>query len=197
MSVSSAYFFLCYWFGILSRLLCNTLTIQLAFIGAALAIVYPFLKRITHLPQLGLGLAFTWGVPMAFAAQTNAIGADAWFLFLTAMLWPIIYDTMYAIVDRDDDIKIGVKSTAILFGAWERKIIAALQIIFISLFFLVGQLFQLHTIFYFSLLISSLFFIYQQWLIKDRDRDACFRAFLNNNWVGLIIFLGIFLSYIT
>jgi 4-hydroxybenzoate polyprenyltransferase len=178
-------------------LLCNALTIQLAFIGAGLAIIYPFLKRITHLPQLGLGLAFTWGVPMAFAAETNAIGKEAWFLFLTAMLWPIIYDTMYAMVDRDDDIRIGVKSTAILFGAWDKNIIAALQLIFLSFVLAVGVLFELKSVFYICVFASFLLFIYQQWLIKNNDRDACFRAFLNNNWVGLIIFLGIFLSYLT
>ena len=176
---------------------CNLFTIQLAFIGAALAVIYPFLKRVTHLPQFGLGIAYTWGVPMAFAAETNAVSPAAWFLFITGMLWPVMYDTMYAMVDRDDDVKIGVKSTAILFGEWDKRIIASLQIIFLTLLVLVGIIFQLQMIYYFSLAISSLFFVYQQWLIKDREREACFRAFLNNNWVGLIIFLGILLSYVS
>jgi 4-hydroxybenzoate polyprenyltransferase len=175
-------------------LFCNFFTIQLAFIGAALAVIYPFLKRVTNLPQFGLGLAFTWGVPMAFAAVTNEVSPAAWFLFLTGMIWPVMYDTMYAMVDRDDDVKIGVKSTAILFGQWDKAIITGLQMVFLAMLVLVGQLFQLQKIYYISLFISSLFFIYQQYLIKDRERMACFRAFLNNNWVGLIIFLGIMLS---
>ena len=175
-------------------LLCNALTIQLAFIGAGLAIVYPFLKRYTHLPQAGLGLAFTWGVPMAFAAETGSVSLAGWFLFLTGMLWPLSYDTMYAMVDREDDVKIGVKSTAILFANWDRFIISLFQIVFIIMLIIVGQLFQLQLIYYVSLLMASMLFIYQQWLIQDRDPSHCFRAFLNNNWVGFIIFLGIFFS---
>jgi 4-hydroxybenzoate polyprenyltransferase len=175
--------------------LCNWLTIQLAFIGAALAVIYPFLKRVTHLPQFVLGAAFTWGVPMAFAAETNSVGFAGWFLFMTCMLWPVIYDTMYAMVDRDDDIKIGVKSTAILFGSWDKAIIASLQFIFLLLLMLVGKIFQLEIIYYISLIFVAGLFLYQQWLIRDRERSACFRAFLNNNWVGLLLFLGILLSY--
>jgi 4-hydroxybenzoate polyprenyltransferase len=170
---------------------CNRLTIYLAFIGAALACIYPFLKRITHLPQLGLGLAFTWGVPMAFAAETNTVSKVAWILFLTGLIWPLIYDTMYAMVDKADDVKIGVKSTAILFNQWDKWLIGLLQILFIVMLILIGYLFHLHFFYDASLVLVMILFIYQQWLIKDRNPQKCFSAFLNNNWVGLIIFVGI------
>jgi 4-hydroxybenzoate polyprenyltransferase len=172
-------------------LLLNRLTIILAFVGAILATLYPFLKRVTHLPQLGLGLAFSWGVPMAFAAINNNVPINAWILFLVAAIWPVIYDTMYAMVDRNDDVTIGIKSTAILFGDADKLIIATLQIIFLLLMIMCGVLFKLTSIYYVSLFISFLLFCYQQWLIKDRDKTLCFKAFLNNHWVGMVIFLGI------
>ncbi|MFZ2314222.1 MAG: 4-hydroxybenzoate octaprenyltransferase [Gammaproteobacteria bacterium] len=173
---------------------CNLFTIQLAFIGAALALIYPFMKRYTHLPQLGLGAAFAWGIPMAFAAETNAIPTNAWFLFFTALLWPVIYDTMYAMVDRNDDEKAGIKSTAILFGQQDKLIIGILQIIFLAMLVITGFLFNLSLPYYISLIVVLGLFIYQQWLIRDRDRGRSFTAFLNNNWVGLVIFIGIVLS---
>lgn len=175
-------------------LFCSPLTIGLAFIGAGLAIIYPFLKRITYLPQFGLGLAFSWGVPMAFAAEINTIPAKAWFLYAVAMIWPVIYDTMYAMVDREDDKKIGIKSTAILFAAYDKFIIALLQIIFILALVSVGYLFDLKAPYYVSLFIAALLFVYQQYLISARERAACFQAFLNNNWLGLVVFLGILLG---
>jgi 4-hydroxybenzoate polyprenyltransferase len=170
---------------------CNWLTIQLAFAGALFTVIYPFLKRVTHLPQLGLGIAFSWGVPMAFAAVTGAVPARAWLLFAACVLWPVIYDTMYAMVDREDDNKIGVKSTAILFSTYDRLIIALLQIIFVLLMIAVGMVFQLRPMFYLMLVVAAILFLYQQWLIKDREPASCFRAFLNNNWVGLVIFVGV------
>ena len=175
-------------------LLCNAYTICLAFVGAGLAIIYPLLKRVTSLPQVGLGFAFTWGVPMAFAAITGSISGTAWFLFATGVVWSVIYDTLYAMKDREDDEKIGVKSTAILFGAKDRVIIAALQLLFLLLLIILGQLFQLQLIYYACLLIVGALFIYQQYLIKDRVPIRCFQAFLNNNWVGFAIFAGICLS---
>ena len=175
-------------------LFCNAFTIFLAFIGLALTSLYPLMKRFTHLPQCGLGVAFAWGIPMAFAAEVNQLTAAAWFLFLTAMIWPIIYDTMYAMVDREDDQRAGIKSTAILFNSMDKHIIALLQAVFVLMLIFVGIIFQLHRIYYAALFVATLCFIYQQWLIKDRDVTRCFRAFLNNNWVGLIIFLGIYLS---
>jgi 4-hydroxybenzoate polyprenyltransferase len=174
----------------------NALTIQLGFFGALFVFIYPYLKRITHLPQVGLGVAFSWGIPMAFAAILNAVPFEAWFLFVSAMLWPIIYDTQYAMTDRADDIKVGVKSTAILFGRFDIAIIAFLQVIFFLLLFLNGVLFQLKYSYFLCVGVAGLFFIYQQYLIKDRLRENCFKAFLNHQYVGGIIFLGIFLSYV-
>lgn len=177
-------------------LLCNTETIELAFIGAALAMFYPLMKRFTYLPQMGLGVAFSWGVPMAFAAETNTVSGAGWFLFAACAVWPVIYDTMYAMVDRDDDKKIGVKSTAILFNQYDKKIIAMLQGLFVVMLICIGILFDLKPVYFSALGLVVLLFVYQQWLIKDRERTLCFRAFLNNNWVGLIVFLGILMSYL-
>lgn len=175
-------------------MLCNALTIQLAFIGAGLTIIYPFMKRFTYLPQVGLGVTFTWGLPMAFAACTGKVESSAWFLYATCILWPVIYDTMYAMVDREDDLKIGVKSTAILFNHHDVFIISSLQILFILMLILSGKMFHLNSFYYLSLLISAMFFTYQYQLIKERDRQKCFKAFLNNNWIGCTIFIGIMLA---
>ena len=175
-------------------LFCNALTIQLAFIGAGLAVIYPFLKRWTHLPQLGLGLAFAWSVPMAFAASLGNVNASAWFLFATVLIWPVIYDTQYAMVDREDDRVVGIKSSAILFGRNDRLIIAILQCLFIFLLMLMGFIFHLSVIYDFSLVMAAALFLYQQWLIKDRKGAHCLIAFLNNHWIGFIIFLGIILG---
>jgi 4-hydroxybenzoate polyprenyltransferase len=176
-------------------LLCNVLTIILAGIGLMITILYPFLKRITHLPQVGVGIAFTWGVPMAFAAQTGSINSLAWFLFSAGVVWAVIYDTMYAMADRDDDLKIGVKSTAILFSNGDRFIVGLLQILFITMLVTIGSLFQLAWVYYACLIAVVALCLYQQWLIKDRHPSCCFRAFLNNSWVGLAIFIGIVASY--
>lgn len=175
-------------------LMCNWLTVALAFVGAALTSLYPFLKRITHLPQLGLGLAFSWSVPMAFAAQTGYVPMQAWLLFAAACLWPVIYDTFYAMADREDDIKVGVKSTAILAGNHDRQLIALLQVGFIAMLLLVQYVFCLNAIFMSSLFVAALLFIYQQYLVRARYPGNCFAAFLNNNWVGFVIFVGIMMS---
>lgn len=176
-------------------LFCNGYTIALAFVGAGLAIIYPLLKRVTHLPQLGLGLAFTWGVPMAFAAQQNQIRLAAWFLFFTGLIWPVIYDTMYGMVDKEDDLKVGIKSTAILFSAMDKMLIGLLQGLFVAMLVIVGLMFKLHMVYYASLFIVAALFVFQQWLIRTVDKQNFLRAFLNNNWVGLVIFVGILLSY--
>ena len=176
-------------------LLLNTLTIALSFVGAFLAASYPFMKRYTHLPQAYLGMAFGWAVPMVFAAQTNTIPRVAWVLYLAVMLWALVYDTMYAMVDREDDLKIGVKSTAILFGRYDRHIMALLQVIILFLLWHVGTLKALGVFYYIGLVIAAGFSIYQQKLIFYREREACFRAFLNNNWFGLVVFLGLILDY--
>lgn len=177
-------------------LLLNPLTIQLSFIGLLLAAIYPFMKRYTHLPQVFLGAAFGWAIPMAFAAELNNVPFVAWWLFVINILWVVVYDTMYAMVDRDDDLKIGVKSTAILFGQADKLIIAVLQVIVLGLLIGLGLQLQLGIFYYLSLLGAALLALYQQWLIKDRDPAACFKAFLNNHWFGLVIFIGLLSHYL-
>jgi len=174
----------------------NTLTIYLAFGGLALAASYPFMKRHTYLPQVVLGAAFAWSVPMAYTAETGELHKQVWLLYLITVLWTVAYDTMYAMVDRDDDIKIGVKSTAILFGKADRLVIAGLQTLVIAALCIVGSQANLGSFFFLSVVIAATLFVYQQHLIRNRDRDACFKAFLNNHWVGLAIFVGIALEYI-
>jgi 4-hydroxybenzoate polyprenyltransferase len=169
----------------------NSLTIKLSFVGAALATLYPFTKRWTHLPQFVLGAAFGWAVPMAFAAQANGLPPLAWILFSITLLWTVAYDTMYAMVDRDDDLKIGVKSTAILFGRFDRLIIAVLQLSTLILLVLIGTLQQLNWPYYLGLSAAAGLALWQQWLIKERQGDRCFKAFLNNHPFGLVVFIGI------
>lgn len=176
-------------------LLTNKLTVLLSFGALATAALYPFMKRYTHLPQVVLGAAFGFSIPMAFAAVQNQLPSELWWVYLANLLWVVIYDTFYAMVDRDDDVKIGVKSTAILMGKHDRLITAIMQVITISLFILIGQLFSLGLFYYLSLLVVIALFVHQQLLIKDRQRDNCFKAFLNNNWVGMVIFIGILLSH--
>jgi len=173
----------------------NNLTILLSFGGVALAACYPFMKRYTHLPQVVLGAAFGWAIPMAFAAQTGNVPTLAWVLFFINICWTVAYDTMYAMVDREDDLKIGVKSTAILFGDADKLIIGILQTFTLTGLVLVGQRLELGISFFIGLAIATGFAVYQQILIKDRDRGGCFRAFLNNNWFGLSVFAGLAASY--
>lgn len=166
-------------------------TILLSFVGAGLAISYPFFKRFFPAPQFYLGVAFGWAVPMAFAAQTGSIPRLGWLLLLIAILWAAIYDTLYAMVDRDDDVALGLKSTALLFGDMDRVIIGAMQVLMLFGLVLVGRNAQLGSWYWASLVVAASLFAYQQWLAKDRDRDRCFRAFLNNHYVGMAIFIGI------
>jgi 4-hydroxybenzoate polyprenyltransferase len=173
----------------------NRLTILLSFIGVFLAASYPFMKRYTHLPQAYLGIAFGWATPMAFAAQTGELDSRLWLIFAIVVVWAISYDTMYAMVDRDDDLKIGVKSTAILFGRFDRLIIGLLQLTMIALLILTGLAFELGSIYYLGVSGAALLSAYHQWLIRNRQRDACFKAFLHNNWLGAVIFAGIALDY--
>lgn len=173
----------------------NTFTILLSFGGVALAACYPFMKRYTHLPQVVLGAAFAWAIPMAFAAEANTIPAIAWWLFAITVIWAVIYDTMYAMVDRDDDLKVGIKSTAILFGQHDKIIIGGFQLLMTLLLIWVGIDLKLSAVYYLAIGISALLFVYQQWLIKDRERQACFKAFLNNNWYGAVVFLGVLLHF--
>jgi 4-hydroxybenzoate polyprenyltransferase len=173
----------------------NTLTVGLSLAGVLLASTYPFMKRFTHLPQFILGLAFSWGIPMAFAAQRNELPFAAWLLFLGNLWWIVAYDTEYAMVDRDDDIRIGVKSTAILFGDYDRLIIALLQLLCLLTLYLAGQAFNLGLYFNLALAAAAALFAWQQYQIRGQERQPCFRAFLHNNWVGLVIFVGIALHY--
>ncbi len=169
----------------------NALTIGLSFGAVALAACYPFMKRYTHLPQVVLGAAFSWSIPMAFAAQTGEINPHSWLIYTAVVVWTVVYDTFYAMVDRDDDLKIGVKSTAILFAEQDRVITGSLQVIVLITLLMVGQRFELAGIYNLSLVAVGGLFIYQQYLIRQRVREACFQAFLNNNWVGFIVFAGI------
>lgn len=176
-------------------LLMNTLTLMLAVVALLLAVSYPFAKRYTYLPQVHLGAAFGWAVPMVFAAQTNSVPQIGWLLFVATVLWATVYDTMYAMVDRKDDLRIGVKSTAILFGEADRVIIGALQItLFVSLW-LVGVQAKLGMFYDGGLLVSVGFAVYHQYLIKDRLPAQCLKAFLNNNLLGAAVFIGIVLHY--
>ncbi|MDD3450313.1 MAG: 4-hydroxybenzoate octaprenyltransferase [Gammaproteobacteria bacterium] len=177
-------------------LLLNPLTIALAFVAVGLAAGYPFLKRYTSLPQVGLGAAFGWAVPMAFAAQAGAVPPIAWLVFLAAVIWAVVYDTMYAMVDREDDLKIGVKSTAILFGRADRAVIGLLQALMLVNLVLVGRQAELGPFYYLGLAVAAGLSLYQQWLIRDRDPARCFTAFLNNNWYGLAVFAGLVLDYL-
>jgi 4-hydroxybenzoate polyprenyltransferase len=176
-------------------LLMNELTIWMSLGGVILAASYPFMKRYHYLPQVHLGAAFGWAVPMAYTAQANEVTAITWLIFLATVLWATAYDTMYAMVDYDDDIKIGVKSTAILFGNQDRLIIGIIQLLLILNLVLIGHRAGLSGFYYLGVSAACLFAIYQQYLIKDRDRDSCFKAFLNNNWFGMVLFIGVFLDY--
>ena len=177
-------------------LLTNALTIKLSLIALALATLYPFTKRWTHLPQVVLGIAFGMSVPMAFSAQTGTIPVSAGWIFLATILWTLIYDTFYAMADRDEDIKIGVKSTAILFAKYDQIFITLLQILLIIVFIVIGNLYDLRSIYYFSLVIILIFMIYHQFLMKKRQKELFFKAFLNNNFIGMTAFIGIFLSVV-
>jgi 4-hydroxybenzoate polyprenyltransferase len=176
-------------------LLLNTLTVILAFAGLFLAVIYPFMKRYTYFPQAFLGLAFGWAIPMAFAAELGYIPNIAWILFIINILWVIAYDTMYAMIDRADDLKIGVKSTAIFFGTADRIIIASLQVTVLILLLWVGVLLWLNWSYYLAVAMAAALAAYQQWLIRKRIPELCLQAFLNNHWFGLVIFVGLAMSY--
>lgn len=180
-------------FGLVLTL--NWLTVGLAVIGLLLAMSYPFMKRYTYLPQPYLGLAFGWGIPMAYAAVTGQVPTVAWLIFIANIIWSTVYDTMYAMVDRPDDLKIGVKSTAILFGDLDRLIVGLLQVLLLLTLLLIGHRLHLSGAYYAGLLFAAGFAVYEQYLIRRRDPQRCFQAFLNNNWFGAAVFAGILLHY--
>ncbi|WP_428992445.1 4-hydroxybenzoate octaprenyltransferase [Rhodanobacter denitrificans] len=181
-------------FAFVLALFTNALTIQLSFAGAALAAIYPFTKRWTYLPQVVLGAAFGWSIPMAFAAVTHTVPPLGWLLFLGNILWSVIYDTEYAMVDRDDDLKAGAKSTAILFGDADLPILGMLMGTFLLAMLFVGQRAALGWPYWLALLAATGLFGWQLWLIRGRARDACLAAFRHNNWLGLAIWIGIALA---
>jgi len=177
-------------------LMTNALTIKLAFVGAALAASYPFFKRVTHLPQVVLGIAFGWGIPMAFAAEQGALAPVAWWFLAINTVWSVIYDTLYAMVDREDDLSIGIKSTAILFGTYDVAITGVLMVVMLGMLSAAGASLGLGWPWFAGVGVTALLFLRQWLMVRGRDRDACFRAFLNNNWVGFFLFLGLALHYI-
>jgi len=177
-------------------LLLNRETVMMSVVALLLAALYPFMKRYSHLPQLVLGMAFGWAVPMAYMALLGTVPMVGWLLYLSAIVWALIYDTEYAMVDREDDLVIGVKSTAILFGRRDRLIIGLLQLVMLALLVVVGIDVGLGIPYYLGLAIAGALFVWQQVLIREREPAACFTAFLNNNCVGMVIFFGVVLDYL-
>lgn len=174
----------------------NALTLYLSFGGALLAFIYPFMKRYTHLPQLFLGAAFSWAIPMAWAAEAGELSQLTWLLFTANVLWTVAYDTLYAMVDRDDDLKVGIKSTAILFGDADKAIIGMLQAMVVLILIMVGQQAELGTVYYLGIVVMACLFVYHQYLAREREREGCFKAFLNNNWAGFAVFAGLVIDLI-
>jgi 4-hydroxybenzoate polyprenyltransferase len=173
----------------------NRFTILLSLVGILLAASYPYMKRFHYLPQVHLGAAFGWAVPMVFAAQTESLPKQAWLLYVVALLWAVAYDTMYSMVDRDDDLKLGMKSTAILFGEFDRLMVAVFQVLFLATLLLIGLDLEFSAVYYLGLVAAALLLAFQQFLIADRVPAHCFIAFLNNHWVGAVIFAGIIGHY--
>ena len=170
-------------------------TIMLSFVGIVLAATYPYMKRFHYLPQVHLGAAFGWAVPMAFAAEAGGLPKQAWLLYVAAILWAVAYDTMYGMVDRDDDLRLGVKSTAILFGDYDRFMVGLIQVLFLLALLLIGLDLEFTLAYYLGLGAAAVLLLYQQFLIADRAPAHCFLAFLNNHWVGALIFAGIIAHY--
>ncbi|MBY6187361.1 4-hydroxybenzoate octaprenyltransferase [Marinobacter hydrocarbonoclasticus] len=173
----------------------NALTVKLAYVGIVLTIIYPFTKRFLPAPQMFLGIVWSWSIPMAFAAQTGEVPTLAWYLFAANWCWTVAYDTMYGMVDREDDLKVGIRSSAIWFGRWDRVWVGLFQIATLVLLFGIGLRLSLGWVYQLGLLGMAGYFVYQQYLIRDRQREACFKAFLNNNWAGLVLFLAVVGEY--
>lgn len=190
------FFFALILLAFLLVLTMNTLTIMLSFVAVGLAACYPFMKRYTHLPQVVLGMAFGWAIPMGFAAQLDTVPSYAWLLFVANILWTVAYDTLYAMVDRDDDLKIGIKSSAILFAEKDKLIVGLLQLSSLLCLGVLGWLLALPSVYFMGLTLVAGLFVYQQTLIVERDRASCFKAFLHNNYVGMVIFVSLVLSYL-
>lgn len=177
-------------------LMTNKQTVLLSLVATFLASLYPFMKRYTFLPQAFLGAAFAWAIPMAFTAETGQLPAILWLLYFSTLCWVVAYDTLYAMVDRDDDLKVGIKSSAIMFGRFDKLITATLQIIFLVGLGIVGLYFQRSSIFYIGLALALLLVVKQQYEVRQRDKQACFKAFLDNHYIGMTIFIGLALDYV-
>ena len=177
-------------------LMLNPLVVQLSFVGIILTIIYPFTKRFTNMPQMFLGVVWSWSIPMAYAAQLGTVPAEAWWLFAANWCWTVAYDTMYAMVDRDDDLKVGIKSTAILFGRFDRQIIGLFQLAALGCFIMAGLSAERGLVFALGILTFIGFSLYQQKLIFDRERAPCLQAFLNNNWAGMVLFVALGADYL-
>ncbi|WP_335908221.1 4-hydroxybenzoate octaprenyltransferase [Shewanella indica] len=177
-------------------LLLNPLVVKLSLVGMLLTIIYPFTKRYTNMPQMFLGTVWSWSIPMAYAAQTGEVPVEAWWLFAANWFWTVAYDTMYAMVDRDDDLKVGIKSTAILFGRYDRQIIGLFQLVALACFMTAGYVAERGALYLVGLLAFICFGLYQQKLIYDRQRAPCFKAFLNNNWAGMALFVALGMDYL-
>lgn len=183
--------------ALLLALQLNALTIKLSVVAILLAASYPFMKRVHMLPQVHLGVAFAWAIPMAYSAINNSLpDLSIWLVFLTTIIWTTAYDTMYGMADREEDIQLGLKSTAILFGDYDKLAVGLMQLSVIILLALIGALNDLGSFYYIGVIIASVFFVYQQFLIQDRDEKRCFQAFLNNNWFGMVVFIGLALDYL-
>ncbi len=189
-------FFVLLLFSLLLVLQLNQFTFWFALLAVPIAASYPFFKRFTHLPQLVLGVAFSWGIPMAYAALQESVPLEAWLLFLANFLWIVAYDTQYAMADREDDLKVGIKSTAILFGRFDNIINGSLQITCLLVLTIIGLLRDFSWHYYLGLLLALCFAAYQQYLCRDRNPQNCFKAFLNNTWFGAMIFAGLLLALI-
>ena len=171
-------------------------TIKLAFVGAALASTYPLFKRVTHFPQVVLGIAFGWGIIMAFTAETGAIPLIAWWLLAINIVWAVIYDTLYAMVDREDDLRIGIKSTAIFFGRYDLAMLRGLKLLMLMMLWVLGRMLFMTWPWYLGVGLAAALFVFQQWQVRQRNPAACFKAFGENNWIGLVIFAGLVVHYL-
>jgi len=177
-------------------LMLNPLVVKLSVVGIILTIIYPFTKRFTNMPQMFLGVVWSWSIPMAYAAQTGEVPAEAWWLFAANWCWTVAYDTMYAMVDREDDLKVGIKSTAILFGKYDRQIIGLFQLAALACFVTAGWAADRGLVYGLGIITFVGFSMYQQKLIHERERAPCFKAFLNNNWAGFSLFIALGIDYL-
>ncbi len=176
-------------------ILTNTATIYLSIVALLLATTYPFMKRYTHFPQVVLGAAFGWAIPMAYSALEQPLGSDCWLLYFATLLWAVAYDTLYAMVDKDDDLQIGIKSTAIAFGEYDKFWVGICHLGMLTLLALLGWQMQRSEVFFYGIGLALGLAVYQQWMIRKREKEACFRAFLNNQWLGFALFVGTFLDF--